>query len=191
MNSNGDRYVPDLTAQVEVALREARRMCCRWHLGVLFNLRWRWRRRGMINLAVSRAFVRRRPEVVAAIFVGKEEGRRCGRGRGRATVGRSQVRTKTNICFSFFRHICEPTDGIGLFEASSPLIWTGMSNAEWKQTEVGAWLVTRDDAWRNVAGGVRSSADIWGSQAGRAMLVVERGRKLQHDVAAGEARKIR
>jgi hypothetical protein len=41
----------------------------------------------LINPVVSRVFMRRRPEVVAAIFIGKESKRRRARERRTATAG--------------------------------------------------------------------------------------------------------
>jgi hypothetical protein len=41
-----------------------------------------------INPAVSRAFVKRRPKIIAGTFLGEEDGRRCVRERKRWSVGR-------------------------------------------------------------------------------------------------------
>jgi hypothetical protein len=56
----------------------------------------------LINPAVSRVFLRRRPEVVAVILIGKEGERRRARERRTATAGQSRVRTKPNTSFFLF-----------------------------------------------------------------------------------------
>jgi hypothetical protein len=70
------------------------------------------------NPVVSRAFVRRRREVVAGTFVGEEDGRRRVRGRGRAMVGGSLVRIKMKyfldvVCFSMTEAFASPRRGSG------------------------------------------------------------------------------